>query len=336
MERDLTRFIGHLSGWLPARVHGSIVIQFDSYCRPICFDIVYTRQYYFRFQNTGHPNFHPQNLLVACWNIRQYMREDGDYRLDDIDRQLIHSLMKDARALSPPELAEQVGVSGATIRNRMTRLKNRGIITGYPATIDFERAEGALTKLFLCHTSFGDVNGAVAQLRTIPGVINVRELIGGRMNLHVLAVGQDTSAVRRIGELIEATGVEIEDEFLLQRELNYPFSPYGPSSDEIRLPITDSLSLAGGADIVEITVDHDSPIDGLSLEEATEQGIIHHDTLVIAIERNDSILTPHGETEIMASDLLTILVPNGDREPSIEAFQNSDVREIRSTQDISR
>lgn len=54
--------------------------------------------------------------------------------LDNIDRQLIGLLREDARR-SVSALAEEIGVSRATIVNRIKRLEGKQIITGYTALI---------------------------------------------------------------------------------------------------------------------------------------------------------------------------------------------------------
>ncbi len=144
------------------------------------------------------------------------------HRLDEIDRRVVYALMRDARNTSAAAIAEKLSVSGATIRNRISQLKDHGIIEGYHARVDLEQADGSLMNLFCCHAPFGDVEGATRRIGAIPGVINVRELMGGRLNLHVLAVGTDTSDLRRIGTELEGCGVEVEDEFLLENELYTP------------------------------------------------------------------------------------------------------------------
>ena len=252
--------------------------------------------------------------------------ESDEYRLDEIDRQIVYELMCDARNVSATELAEETGVTGATIRNRITQLEELGIITDYSATIDFERADGALMNLFLCHARFGDAEAVAQRVGTIPGVINVRELLGGQMNLHVLAVGTDTADLRRIGRELEGAGVEVEDEFLLQDELQFPYAPYGPGDSRRQEPLADYLSLAGGAEIVEVTVAEDAPIAGRTLEEAVETGTLSRETLVVAIERDDTVITPQGETEISAQDVVTVFSPI-DSVSSTEAFRDQGTSE---------
>ncbi|AEH35681.1 Lrp/AsnC family transcriptional regulator [Halopiger xanaduensis] len=251
-------------------------------------------------------------------------RTGGDYRLDEIDRRIVYALMGDARNTAAPAIAEEVSVSPATIRNRIAKLEEHGVIEGYHATVDFERADGSLMNLFLCHAPFDEVEGLARRVGTVPGVVNVRELMGGRMNLHVLAVGTDTSDLRRIGRELEKMNVEIEDEFLLQNEHTFPYAPYGPADGRRREPLTDYISLTGGAEVVEVTVAEDAPIAGRTLEEADDDGILDDHTLVIAIERDDDVITPHGDTEIRPYDVVTVFSPTDADEPALRGFRGPD------------
>lgn len=247
-----------------------------------------------------------------------------EYRLDEIDRRIIHALMGDARNTSAPAIAETVSVSGATIRNRIAQLEDHGIVEGYQATVDFERADGSLMNLFLCHAASSNVEGIARQIGEIPGVINVRELIGGRLNLHILAVGKDTTALRGIERRLEALGLEVEDQFLLEEEHDFPYTPYGPLEGPQHAPLADYISLTGGAEIVEVTVREDAPIAGLTVEEAARQEVIEDQTLVIAIERDDTVITPHGETELQPNDVVTIFSPSESVEPTLQGFHEPD------------
>ncbi|MEU4739543.1 Lrp/AsnC family transcriptional regulator [Actinosynnema sp. NPDC023658] len=55
--------------------------------------------------------------------------------LDSVDRGLLEALQEDAR-LSYNELARRVHVSPPTVAQRVRRLENAGVITGYRATVD--------------------------------------------------------------------------------------------------------------------------------------------------------------------------------------------------------
>ncbi|HET6710726.1 Lrp/AsnC family transcriptional regulator [Amycolatopsis sp.] len=55
--------------------------------------------------------------------------------LDDVDWRLLELLQADGR-LSFSELGRQVSLSGSAVTERVRRLEERGVITGYAATID--------------------------------------------------------------------------------------------------------------------------------------------------------------------------------------------------------
>ncbi len=59
--------------------------------------------------------------------------------MDEIDRALISALQDDARC-SYAELGRRVGLSAPAVAERMRRLENSGVITGYHASIDLKKA----------------------------------------------------------------------------------------------------------------------------------------------------------------------------------------------------
>ncbi|RVB21065.1 winged helix-turn-helix transcriptional regulator, partial [Mesorhizobium sp. M7A.F.Ca.CA.004.05.1.1] len=55
--------------------------------------------------------------------------------LDDLDRNLLEILVKDART-SLKELAAQVGLSSPSVSERLRRLEERGVIRAFTVEID--------------------------------------------------------------------------------------------------------------------------------------------------------------------------------------------------------
>jgi DNA-binding Lrp family transcriptional regulator len=125
-----------------------------------------------------------------------------EHRLDEVDRRILYRLMEDARDTSAPDIAEEVNVSAGTIRNRIHRLEDLGIIRGYHAGVDFELAAGKLTNLFVCSAPVSDREKFAKQVLEIPGVVDVRELMAGQRNLHVTAVGDDMNDITRISRAV--------------------------------------------------------------------------------------------------------------------------------------
>jgi hypothetical protein len=143
----------------------------------------------------------------------------------------------------------------------------------------------------------------------------------GRRNVHVLAVGENTSDLRRIARRLTDIGIHIEDEDLVEEELFAPYGPFDPDRGERAPEATDFISLTGDASVVEVAVGPDAPIANLTLESASRQGILDDETLVIAIERGDLELTPHGDTIVQSDDVVTILSRAGEDADALSAFR---------------
>jgi DNA-binding Lrp family transcriptional regulator len=226
-------------------------------------------------------------------------------RLDDVNKRIIHALMDDARDTSAPMIAEEVGVSPATIRNRIRQLEDAGVIKGYHANIDFAAADEMLTALYVATVEVGKRARLAQQARTITGVINVREFVAGKENLHVLAVGEDAEALNDVSRELTDLGIVLEDEKLVRTEQFQSYHPFGPT--QTHQQFSDYISLAGGNEVIELTVDENAPIAGKTLAQADEEGLLEEDMLVVSIERNDTVLTPTGKNEIRGGDILTVL-----------------------------
>ncbi|MFB6168669.1 MAG: AsnC family transcriptional regulator [Haloferacaceae archaeon] len=245
--------------------------------------------------------------------------EEGD-RIDDLDRRILYALMGDGRATAT-SIAETAAVSGATVRNRIERLEDRGIITGYRAHIDFEAAGGKLRNLYLCNVPVPEREALAHEARAVPGVVNVRTLMTGRRNLHVLAVGDGTRDLQRVSRALSKLGIEIEDEDLLEDELFDPYEPFNPE-DRPRAPaLNEFIDLTGNARILTVSVATEAPIAGVSLEEANRTEVLDEDTLVIAIERDDEEIMPHGHTVVRGDDIVTLLSRHRTDARAYEAFQ---------------
>lgn len=247
-----------------------------------------------------------------------------EYRLDEIDKRVIYYLVKDARNTSAPMIAEEVNVSAATIRNRIQQLEEHGIIDGYHANIDYERVEGRLTNVYVCSVPVSEREQIAQRVRTVTGVVAVRELMTGQRNLHITAVGDDMNELTRISRELATLDIDIVDEALLQRESIIPYRPFGPEDEQAGQPVADVMALSGGAETVTFTVPDGAPIAGKTLQEANQNGLIDEDVLVISIERDDSMVTPRGDTEISTADLVTIFSRDNVSRTTLDAFNTGE------------
>lgn len=66
------------------------------------------------------------------------MTDESPVRLDDVDWRILGALQRDGR-LSYAELAREVSMSSSALTERVRRLEESGVITGYRATVNLDR-----------------------------------------------------------------------------------------------------------------------------------------------------------------------------------------------------
>lgn len=148
---------------------------------------------------------------------------DG-HSLDDVDVALLNLLQADSRQPAI-ELAERIGVSDNTVHNRIGRLQDEGVITGFTTTLDTDALGFELYFMFTCTARISQRADVARQVRAIPAVTEVTELMTGQRNLLVKAVGGVDEDITSIAERIDDLDLEITDEYLIRAEHTNPIDP---------------------------------------------------------------------------------------------------------------
>jgi Lrp/AsnC family transcriptional regulator for asnA, asnC and gidA len=134
--------------------------------------------------------------------------------LDETDRKLIRALQEDGRA-SYAGLAEQVGLSPAAVRNRVTRLLDTGLVKVLVIVDpqEFGSHTSALLRL-RCATTLEPAQALIDRLEEV----NWAAVTSGRFDLTVEVVCTDTDHLVQVTELFRSveTIVEIEVIVLLR------------------------------------------------------------------------------------------------------------------------
>ncbi|MFB6165205.1 MAG: TrkA family potassium uptake protein [Haloarculaceae archaeon] len=75
-----------------------------------------------------------------------------------------------------------------------------------------------------------------------------------------------------------------------------------------RPSISDYMRVGREAEVFEIEVGPGAPVAGLTLQAAADEGLVSDDVLIVAVERDGDgdPITPRGNTEIRAGDVLTV------------------------------
>jgi DNA-binding Lrp family transcriptional regulator len=241
-------------------------------------------------------------------------------RIDEIDKRILYYLALDARNTSTSEIAEEMEVTPATIRNRIEQLEEKGILRGYLGDIDYKSIDGYVTYQFNCTAPIPDRPRLAQSALEIAGVISVRELMAGSSNLEITVVGSDTEDINQTASELSDLGIEIEDESVIEGEYHTPYNPFGPENVPKGPSLTDFMNLAGEAEVVEFTVSEGAEIAEKSIEQAVEENLLADEMLVVGIEREGDILTPKGETIIEKGDVISLFSKAPLEKDSLEVF----------------
>lgn len=152
----------------------------------------------------------------------------SDTPIDAVDRAILHALQADARNRSSADIAEQTGTSDSTVRKRIQRLENSGIVKGYSADVDYEQSGYPLRMLLYCTASISERGNLVSEILAIDGVIAVQELVTGEENLLVTAVGESDGDITPVAQELLDMGLTVADEVLVRSHKTTPFSEFAP------------------------------------------------------------------------------------------------------------
>ena len=146
----------------------------------------------------------------------------GSQDLDEIDRAILHALQEDARHNTNATISERVSVSASTVGKRISRMEDAGFINGYQPNIDYEEAGFPIQVLFICTAGIAERAHLIQETLGIDGVVNVRELMTGDRNVHILVIGSSNDDITRIAFDLDEMGYRVTDEILMRDEYSKP------------------------------------------------------------------------------------------------------------------
>lgn len=109
-------------------------------------------------------------------NSRSSLRSE-ETGLDRIDAAILRELCADAR-ISRTELSRRVGLSAPSVADRVRRLEDTGVITGYGARIDPARLGYGLTILIRARPLPGEMNSMIDAIRKTPQIVACERVSG--------------------------------------------------------------------------------------------------------------------------------------------------------------
>lgn len=127
--------------------------------------------------------------------------------MDDIDSRLVSALTEQGRS-GWAELGRAVGLSGPSVQERVRRLEDRGVITGYRAQVDAARIGLGVSALVGLYQADGAETEDVAE--RLRDVVEVEDCwyVAGDENFVVKVRASDVAALEAVvGKLRRVLGV---------------------------------------------------------------------------------------------------------------------------------
>ena len=146
--------------------------------------------------------------------------------LDYVDRCILYSLQEDARRMSANAIAERIDVSARTVRNRIDKLEESGVIDGYRPDVNYEITGYQLHTMVVCTAPIEGREQIAQEAADVPGVVNVKEIMTGDQNLLVEVVGIDGDDLSRITSDLNDLGVRINDEDIIRNDHHSQFHEF--------------------------------------------------------------------------------------------------------------
>lgn len=140
-------------------------------------------------------NLHPRKKEKTPNNLRS--EESG---LDSIDAAILRELCADAR-IARAELSRRVGLSAPSVADRVRRLEDVGVITGYGARIDPARLGYGLTILIRARPLPGQMANMIEAIRETPQIVTCDRVSGDDCfvaRAHVRDVAEMEAVIDRI------------------------------------------------------------------------------------------------------------------------------------------
>jgi len=116
--------------------------------------------------------------------------------LDDTDREILRILQEDARTPFS-EIARRIDMSSATVHDRVNRMKDEGVITGYHASVDPKALGYGISALVGLRVKQGREQDTLDRLADIDGVQQLH-LTTGEWDVVARVFAENADALREL------------------------------------------------------------------------------------------------------------------------------------------
>lgn len=145
--------------------------------------------------------------------------------VDDIDRGILYLLQRNARR-TLRSMASVLDIADNTARNRVEALECAGVILGYTVDVAFDRAGVEHCHLFICTANVREREALAERAREFDEVVEVKTLLTGNRNVHLMAVGTEQADLTDVACRIDELGLDIEAQELVQTHSRHPYTKF--------------------------------------------------------------------------------------------------------------
>jgi len=121
--------------------------------------------------------------------------------LDEIDRKILIALQKDAR-ISFKKIADETGVSEATVFVRVKKMQERGVIKSFMAVVDPRTVGKSLTAIVLVRAKPKGLPGLLDALKKLDDIYEVYDVTGQYYSILKIR----TSGTEQLSKIIDEIG----------------------------------------------------------------------------------------------------------------------------------
>ncbi len=134
--------------------------------------------------------------------------------LDRIDQGILYYLQQDSRQ-PITTIADELNVADNTVRNRITKLEENGIIEDYSVIVNYDRANIPHYYLFICTARVSKREELARKACEISGVVEVMTVMTGTHNIHVKGAALTKQGITAIATELDRLEIVIEREHLI-------------------------------------------------------------------------------------------------------------------------
>ncbi|MEK6892647.1 MAG: Lrp/AsnC family transcriptional regulator [Nanoarchaeota archaeon] len=126
-------------------------------------------------------------------------KNEGITKIDDIDKKILHKI-KDNSRIAYEEVAEYVGITRNSIKNRIKKLEQKRIIAGYKIIVNFNHFGNQSFKILIKYNSskMEQEKQLLEEIRQTPKILNILKFLGS-WNLDIEIHAKD---IRELQEYI--------------------------------------------------------------------------------------------------------------------------------------